>query len=86
MKNKFPLDCWSWSQERGEWVYAEKSKEGIIKLTYQIEPPEEFISLTKKLAEINKKLIAAEDPDEKNRIFRKLMDISEKMNSMKKEC
>lgn len=82
--SNFPIDRWNWSDELGKWVFAEKDEDGNINYTYQVEPPKEFLILTEKLDKINKKLMSAQEPQEKMSLFEDLMEISKKMNNMRK--
>ena len=81
----FPINRWNWSDELGKWVYVEEDDDGNKKYTYQIKPPKEFLILTEKLEEMNKKLMKAKEAEEKIAIFENLMEISKKMNNMRKQ-
>jgi hypothetical protein len=66
-------------------VYVTKDKRGKRKYIYKIEPPATFIALTIEIKKINDILIKTEDPDENNRLFEQLIEISKKMQNMRKE-
>jgi len=51
---------------------------------YQLEPPEEFIKLTMQIKEINDQILVTEDLDENDKLFRKLMEISKRMQNMRR--
>ena len=51
---------------------------------YQIEPPEEFIKYTMQIKEYNDRMLATEDLDENEKLFRKLMEISKHMQNMRR--
>jgi len=51
---------------------------------YQIEPPEEFIKYTMQIKEYNDQMLATEDLDENEKLFRKLMEISKSMQNMRR--
>ncbi|MHA1292444.1 MAG: HEAT repeat domain-containing protein, partial [Promethearchaeota archaeon] len=72
---------WNWSEEAKQWVYVDII-DGKKNLTYQLEPPQEFIKLSLELKNMNDKLMAAADVDEKLKIYKDLMKISEKMQKM----
>jgi hypothetical protein len=81
---KYTLDRWNFSEKAGKWVYVTKKKSGKRKYYYQIEPPEEFIELTMQIKDLNEKMQSVEDLDENEKLFRKLMDISKKMQNMRR--
>ena len=80
---KYTLDRWNFSETAGKWVYVTKRKNGRRKYYYQLEPPEEFIKYTMQIKEYNDQMLATEDLDENEKLFRKLMEISKHMQSMK---
>lgn len=51
---------------------------------YQMEPPEEFIKYTMQIKEYNDQMLATEDLDENEKLFRKLMEISKRMQNMRR--
>jgi hypothetical protein len=81
---KYTLDRWNWSERAQMWVYVTKES-GKRKYTYQLEPPREFIELTMQIKKINDKLMGTKDPEENKRLFLKLIEISKKMQNMRKE-
>lgn len=80
---KHGVDRWNWSEKAQKWVYVELDDEGNRKYKYQLEPPEEFVDLTMKLKELNKKLMITKDPDENKKLYQELMKISQKMQEMR---
>ena len=49
----FTPNRWNWSQKVGKWVYVTITKDGKRKYQYQLEPPQEFIELTKRMKKLN---------------------------------
>lgn len=80
----FTPNRFNWSQKAEKWVYVEVTKKGKRKYHYQVEPPEEFIELTKKMTKLNEKLLKTIDPEENAKIFGELMKVSKKMQEMGK--
>ncbi len=81
MRRKHELNRWNYSQKSGKWVYVELSK-GKRKYTYQTEPPEKFIELTRQIEKLNKKLMKTQDPEENKKIYEKLMKVSKELQKM----
>ena len=81
---KYTLDRWNFSEKAGKWVYVTKKKSGRRNYYYKLEPPEEFLELTMQIKKINDKMLATEDLDENERLFRKLMEISKRMQNMRR--
>lgn len=81
----YTLDRWNWSERAQKWVFVTKEKKGKRKYYYQLEPPKEFIELTMEIKKINDLLMATKDPDENKRLFLELIEISKKMQNMRKE-
>ena len=80
---KFTPNRWNWSEKVGKWVYVTlKGSKRIY--TYQIEPPEEFIDLTNKMKSLNDELMASNDPDQKNDIFKELQKLANLMQAMRR--
>ena len=77
----YTLDRWNWSEKAGKWVYVTKKGRKRI-YTYQLEPPPEFVELTKKLQLINQEIMASPDQDIKENLFRELQDIANNMQMM----
>jgi hypothetical protein len=75
---------WNWSQKAEKWVYIELTKEGKKKYHYKIDPPHEFVELSKKMKKLNDKLLVSTDPEENRRIFNELIKVSQKMQEMGK--
>ena len=80
----FTLDRWNWSQKAEKWVYV-KILDGKRHYTYQIDPPNEFLNLSRELNEINEELMVTTDLEENEKLFKKIMVISKKMQEMGKE-
>ncbi len=80
----FTPNRWNWSQKAEKWVYIKINKDGKKLYQYQIDPPQEFINLTIRMKELNKKLLKTTDPDENAKIFNELMKVSKKMQDMGK--
>ena len=80
----FTVGRWNWSQKAEKWVYIEINKDGKKEYRYQIDPPQEFIDLTKKMKILNEKLLQTVDPEENSKIFNELMKVSQKMQDMGK--
>ena len=77
------LDRWNWSEKAKKWVYV-TLEDGERTYKYQLEPPEDFIKLTRKLRELNQKLSETEDPRKNREIYKELMKVSKRMQSMRK--
>ena len=80
----FTPERWNWRQKAEKWVYVEIAKDGNRIYRYQLEPPKEFNELTKKMKNLNEKLLKTTDPDENAKIFDELMKVSQKMQEMGK--
>jgi hypothetical protein len=80
----FTPNRWNWSDKAGRWVYVEITEDGKRKYKYKIDPPPEFVELTKQMKDLNEKLLETTDPEENMSIFNKLMQISQKMQEMGK--
>lgn len=78
----FTPDRWNWSQKAEKWVYVTIAKDGKRIYRYQLEPPQEFHELTKKMKILNEKLLKTTDTDENAKIFNELMKVSQKMQEM----
>ena len=81
---KYTLDRWNFSEKVGKWVYVTKRKNGRRKYYYQLEPPEEFIKYTMQIKVLNDRMLATEDLDENEKLFRDLMEISKHMQNMRR--
>jgi hypothetical protein len=80
----FTPNRWNWSQIAEKWVFVKIDKNGKRKYIYKIDPPPEFMELTRKMNKLNEKLLKAIDPEENAKIFNELMEISQKMQDMGK--
>jgi predicted transcriptional regulator len=78
---KFTLDRWNWSERAHKWVYVSLEK-GRRKYLYQLEPPQEFVKLTKKMQKINQEIMANPDQDIKESRFKELQELAGKLQSM----
>ncbi len=81
---EYTLDRWNFSETAGKWVYVTKRKNGRRKYYYQLEPPEEFIKYTMQIKVLNDRMLATEDLDENEKLFRDLMEISKHMQNMRR--
>ena len=81
----FTLDRWNWSERAKQWVYVTLDTDGKRKYIYQIEPPKQFIELTMQIKKVNDKLMKTKDQKENIRLFKQLMEISQKMQNMRLE-
>lgn len=75
-------DNWNWSDKEHKWVRVE-IVEGKKKYFYRGDPPKKFMDLNSKINKINKKLIESTDLKENRKYFKRLMKISQKMQSMR---
>ena len=75
-------DNWNWSDKEHKWV-RDEIVEGKKKYYYREDPPKLFMELNSKINKINKKLIESTDVKENLKYFKKLMKISQKMQSMR---
>lgn len=73
---------WNWSQKDNMWVFIESKSDGKLTYHYQTKPPEEFNKLILKINLLNNKLLACKDPNENSRIFKQMMKVSKRMQSM----
>ena len=80
---KYTLDRWNWSEREEKWDYLTK-KNGRRVYSYQVEPPEEFLKLTKKLDQINHKLLHEQDYEQNQKLYKEMMVIAEKMQAMRR--
>ena len=74
---------WNWSTKADKWVFVEL-KGGKRKYYYQENPPQEFLDLVNRVKEINEKMIDTADLEENEELYEELMEISKKMQIMKK--
>ncbi len=81
---KYTLDRWNFSEKAGKWVYVTKRKNGSRTYYYQLKPPEEFITYTMQIKKLNDQMLATEDLDENEKLFRALMEISKCMQNMRR--
>jgi hypothetical protein len=79
---KYTLNRWNWSERAKKWVYVEKIK-GKRVYKYRKEPPKEFEKLVVRLSELNKSLMATKESKKKDKIFKEMMILSQKMQSMR---
>jgi len=86
LARELTLNRWNWSQEDNKWVYIENNDNGQLVYQYQINPPTEFYELTSKIKVLNDKLVACKDPKENHKIFREMMKVSKRMQTMSKTC
>jgi hypothetical protein len=77
------LGRWNWSDKAKKWVYVEGVK-GDRSYKYSKKTPKQFDELTKQLKILNDKLNAEKDDENRNQIFKKMMKLSQKMQSMRK--
>lgn len=82
MPRELTANRWNWDDNLGQWVFIEITEKGKRKYHYKLNPPEEFITLTTKLKELNEKLIITKDPDENLNIFNEMVKISKKLQFM----
>ncbi|TXT64114.1 MAG: hypothetical protein BAJALOKI1v1_610010 [Promethearchaeota archaeon] len=73
---------WNWSEKDNKWVYVEL-REGKKVYKYSVNPPKEFMKLNDQIIKLNKKLIHEEEYDKNIKLYKKMMDISKKMQSMR---
>ena len=86
MARELTLNRWNWSQEDDKWVYVESKDNGELVYYYQVNPPKEFNELTSKIKVLNDKLVACKDPKENYKIFREMINVSKRMQTMSKTC
>lgn len=79
---KHAVNRWNWSQKAGKWVFVSRER-GKRTYKYQDETPIEFINLTEELKQINEKLLSAEDENENKRLFKQMIEVSERLQAMK---
>ena len=79
---KYTLNRWNWSERAKKWVYVESIKDKR-KYKYRMEPPKEFEMLVVRLSELNQRLMSTNDSEKKDEIFKEMMNISQKMQSMR---
>jgi hypothetical protein len=86
MVRKLTPNRWNWSQKDNKWVFIESKDDGELVYYYQTNAPKEFNELILKIKVLNDKLIACKNPDENAKIFRQMMKISKRMQSMNRIC
>jgi len=80
---KHQLNRWNYSERAEKWVYVSLD-DGERVYKYSDEPPENFIQLSKELQRLNQKLMSEKDHQKNVEIFKKMMQISDRMQNMKK--
>ena len=78
----YALNRWNWSERAKKWVFVQKTN-GKRKYKYKLSPPSEFENYTFELRKLNQNLMREEDPDRQIEIFKQLMGLSQKMQSMR---
>ena len=78
---RFTINRWNWSDRAEKWVYVAK-KNGRRVYTYQLEPPPEFTKLTNQIVKLNDKLLTIKDPEENEKLYKELMNLSKRMQEM----
>jgi hypothetical protein len=86
LAREFTLNRWNFSQEDDKWVYIESKDNGELVYYYQVNPPKQFTELALKIKFLNDKLVACKDPKENYKIFREMMKVSKRMQTMSKIC
>ena len=86
MARELTINRWNWSQEDDKWVFIESNDNGQLIYHYQVNPPKEFTELISKINILNKKLVACKDPKENYKIFKEMMKVSKRMQTMSKTC
>jgi hypothetical protein len=86
MARKLTIDRWNWSQQDNKWVFIESNDNGELVYYYQVNPPREFTELLFKIRFLNDKLVICKDPKENTKIFREMMRVSKRMQSMNRIC
>lgn len=76
------LNRWNWSDRAKKWVYVEE-KQGKRTYKYSIKPPKEFDKLSQELKKLNDKLNSEENYEERDKIFKRMMEISKQMQHMR---
>jgi hypothetical protein len=80
---KHQLNRWNYSERAEKWVYVSLD-DGERVYKYSEEPPEKFVSLSKELQKLNQKLMSEKDHEKNVQIFKRMMQISDRMQNMKK--
>ena len=73
---------WNWSPRAGKWVYVD-IKNGKKVYKYQKDTPKQYGELIKQLKDLNDKLLNENDPDINNAIYKKMIDVSQKLQEIK---
>lgn len=76
------LNKWNWSTKKQKWVFVEEVN-GKRTYKYSNQLPDGFLALSEKLTILNRQMMTEENPDKKNNLFRKMMEISEKMQEFR---
>ena len=82
MRRLFTQNRWNWSERAKKWVFIEIAKNGKKKYKYQVEPPQEFVNLAMKIADINEKMLKAKSSETNEKLFNDLVNLSKRMQNM----
>ena len=82
MNKEEKLEEWKWSMKEEKWVYIEEV-DGEKQYTYSDELPNNFKTLSDKLTSLNRQMMKEDDPDRKNSLFKRMMEISKQMNKLR---
>jgi hypothetical protein len=80
---KHQLDRWNYSEKAKKWVYV-NLKDGKRYYKYRKTNPKKFHELIEKLEDLNQELINETDHEKKKEIFKKMENVSQQMQHMKK--
>jgi len=77
------IQRWNWSKRAKKWVFVKlKNRKRIYK--YQKEAPEEYEELTKQIRLLNLQLLMETDLKNNVEIYRKMIEVSQQLQTMKK--
>jgi len=80
---KHQINRWNYSEKAKKWVYV-NLKNGKRYYKYRKTNPTKFHELIEKLEQLNQELLNEEDHEKKKEIFKKMENISQQMQNMKK--
>ena len=79
----YTINRWNWSEKAKKWVYVQPGNNNKKTYYYKTTPPQEFVNLTMKFKALNEKLMLARDYEENMIIYKKLMQITQRMQRMR---
>lgn len=79
----YMVQRWNWSKRAKKWVFV-NLKNGKRVYKYQKEEPKEYEELTSQIRRLNLQLLMETDLKNNVEIYRKMIKVSQQLQSMKK--